>query len=289
VEGLAAGDSVVLHTLAACGRCRFCASGRPTWCRATFGNRRERFTLGGAPCSDFAATSTFVERTVVSAGQAVVIPKDVPPSSACLIGCAVITGVGAVLNRARVRAGESAAVFGIGGVGLNVLQGLRIAGAARVVAVDTNPAKKADALRFGASDFVVAEPQPGRAAEAVRDVLGGADGVDWSFECAGAPAALAEAVDVLTWGGNCVVVGVPSADAKLDVRITHLTHVDRGILGCRYGSAQPHRDIPRFVEDYRAGRLLLDELVTQTYPLEEFDAAVAALRAGELARGVLSF
>ena len=98
----------------------------------------------------------------------------------------------------------------------------------------------------------------------------------------------AEAVDVLTWGGNCVVVGVPSADAKLDVRITHLTHVDRGILGCRYGSAQPHRDIPRFVEDYRAGRLLLDELVTQIYPLEEFDAAVAALRAGELARGVLT-
>ena len=110
VRGLAPGDPVVLHTLAACGRCRHCAAGRPTWCRSTFGNRATPFTLAGRPCHDFAATSVFVERTVVGAGQAVKIPHDVPFASAALVGCGVITGVGAVLNRARVRAGETAAV-----------------------------------------------------------------------------------------------------------------------------------------------------------------------------------
>jgi S-(hydroxymethyl)glutathione dehydrogenase/alcohol dehydrogenase len=111
VDGLAPGDPVVLHTLAACGHCRHCSAGRPTWCRATFGNRGTPFRLDGAPCNHFAASSVWVERTVVKAVQAVPIPADVPMTSACLIGCGVITGVGAVLNRARVRAGDSAAVF----------------------------------------------------------------------------------------------------------------------------------------------------------------------------------
>ncbi|MCA9509480.1 MAG: alcohol dehydrogenase catalytic domain-containing protein [Myxococcales bacterium] len=301
VRGLAPGDPVVLHTLAACGRCRHCAAGRPTWCRSTFGNRATPFTLAGRPCHDFAATSVFVERTVVGAGQAVKIPHDVPFASAALVGCGVITGVGAVLNRARVRAGETAAVFGVGGVGLNAIQGLRIAGASRIVAVDAQPGKEAAARAFGATDFVLARDGEDVAAAvrarlaapagAVVPTAGGVDptsGGDWAFECVGAPRVVRAALESLAWGGNVVVVGVPPVGATVDVPVTHLTHVDRGILGCRYGSAQPHRDVAEIVDHYRAGRLLLDELVSQTYPLDDFERAVEDLHAGRLARGVLT-
>jgi len=289
VSGLAPGDPVVLHTLAACGRCRYCSAGRPTWCRSTFGNRSTPFTLEGEPCNNFAASSVWVERTVVQATQAVLIPSDIPMTSACLIGCGVITGVGAVLGRAQVQAGQTAAVFGIGGVGLNVLQGLRIAGASRVIAVDTLASKRDDALRFGATDFVLAE---GDAAAAVRELAAPGDptgGVDWAFECVGAAPVIESALQTLTWGGNLIIVGVPTASATATVPITHLTHVDRGILGSRYGSAQPHRDIAQYAEQYRAGTLLLDELVTQTYRLEDFERAIEDLHAGRLARGVLTF
>ena len=285
VTGLAPGDAVVLHTLAACGRCRYCAAGRPTWCRSTFGNRATPFTLDGAPCNNFAATSVFVE--------AVRIPRDVPLASAALIGCGVITGAGAVLNRARVLPGQTAAVFGVGGVGLNAIQALRIAGASRIVAVDALAEKEATARQFGATDFVLAGRDTDTAA-AVRATIAGASGdptagVDWAFECVGAPGVVRAALDALTWGGNVVVVGVPAANATVEVPITHLTHVDRGILGCRYGSAQPHRDVEEIVELYRAGKLRLDELVTQTYALDDFERAVADLHAGRLARGVLVF
>jgi len=288
VSGLAPGDPVVLHTLAACGRCRFCSAGRPTWCRSTFGNRDTPFTLDGEPCNNFAASSVWVERTVVQATQAVPIPPDIPMTSACLIACGVITGVGAVLGRAQVAPGQTAAVFGVGGVGLNVIQGLRIAGASRIVAVDTLASKREEALRFGATDFVLAE---GDTAQAVREQIAPGDptgGVDWAFECVGAAPVIETALETLTWGGNLVIVGVPSASATATLPITHLTHVDRGVLGCRYGSAQPHRDIAQYAQLYQAGTLLLDELVTRTYPLEDFEQAIADLHAGQLARGVLT-
>lgn len=290
VTSVSVGDHVVLHTLAACGNCDHCIADRPTWCRSTFGNRATPFLFEGKPCNNFAATSVFAEQTVVQATQAIPIPTDVPLSSACLIGCGVITGMGAVLNRARVREGATACVFGVGGVGLNVIQGLRIAGATRIIAIDSLASKEADARKFGATDFIDASSTDVPAA--VRDCLNPADptaGVDWAFECVGSAGVIQTALATLTWGGNVVVVGVPSATATVEVPITHLTHVDRGILGSRYGSAQPARDIASYVEHYRAGRLFLDELVTRTYALENFDEAVADLRAGRLARGVLTF
>ena len=289
VEGLSVGDAVVLHTLAACGRCRHCSAGRPTWCRSTFGNRATPFLLDGRPCHNFAATSVWAERTVVKAIQAVPIHGDIPMTSACLIGCGVLTGVGAVLNRARVRPGETAAVFGVGGVGANVIQGLRIAGASQIIAIDTLASKEAAARLFGATNFVLAD---GDVAASVREAVAPGDptgGVDWAFECVGAAAVVEAALQTLTWGGNLIVVGVPAATATATFPISHLTHVDRGILGCRYGSAQPHRDVAAYLDHYRAGRLLLDELVTRTYPLEEFERAFEDLRGGQLARGVLTF
>lgn len=300
VKSLSPGDPVVLHTLASCGLCDACGSGVPTHCRETLGNLSQPFERNGEKVHNFAATSVFCEMTTVSETQAVKIDPELPLEHACLIGCGVLTGVGAVLSRARVEAGQTAAVFGIGGIGLNVVQGLRIAGASRIVAVDRLASKEEAAREFGATDFVDASRVD--SVEAIRALLphtgnfgtGGsssrgpadAGGVDWSFECVGHPAVVGQAVEVLDWGGQCVIVGVPAADATLPIRITQLTHVDRGVLGCRYGSARPHRDIPMYVEMAKRGQLLLEPLVSKRYTLDEFDAAVADLRAGHLSRGV---
>jgi len=292
VKKVKVGDHVVLTTLASCGQCQFCSSGHPTWCRSSIGMPAQPFTLDGQPTWNFAAASVFADATVVAEVQAVPIDRDVPLTSACLIGCGVITGAGAVLNRAKVAPGQSAAVFGIGGIGLNVIQALVISGATRIIAIDTVPGKEALARQFGATDFINAAQTD--AVAAVRDLLPGtgimaSGGVDWSFECVGHPAVLTNAVNVLDWGGNCVIIGVPPPDAKLDALIGRLTHIDRGIMGCRYGSAQPHRDIPLFIELYKQGKLKLDELVSATYPLEQFDTVVADMHDGKLARGVLTF
>jgi S-(hydroxymethyl)glutathione dehydrogenase/alcohol dehydrogenase len=291
VRGLAPGDHVVVSTLASCNRCAACAAGFPTRCRASIGNLDQPFTFRGEPAYNFAATSSFAERIVVEAVQAVPIDHDVPFTSACLIACGVITGVGAVLNRARVRCGETAAVFGIGGVGLNVVQALRLVGASRIVAVDTNSAKAALARTFGATDFVTGGPDAVTEIRALFPAAGihFAGGVDWAFECTGVPAVLAAAIETLDWGGTAVALGVPPPGAELSTVITRLTHVDRGLIGCRYGSARPHADFPMIASLYLDGRLLLDELVSATARLADFDTIVAAMHAGRLARGVLTF
>ncbi|HEY1734921.1 MAG TPA: alcohol dehydrogenase catalytic domain-containing protein, partial [Acidimicrobiales bacterium] len=169
VRSVKVGDHVVVATLANCGACRACSTGHPTQCRRSLGNIDTPFTFKGQPAYNFAAASVFAESTVVQEVQAVKIPKDVPLTSACLIACGVLTGVGAVLNRARVRPGETAAVFGVGGVGLNVIQGLRIAGATRIIAVDTVAAKEPLGRQFGATDFV--DASSGDAAAAVRGLV----------------------------------------------------------------------------------------------------------------------
>jgi S-(hydroxymethyl)glutathione dehydrogenase/alcohol dehydrogenase len=288
-----AGDHVVLHTLANCGRCPACETGHPTHCRGTLGNLSTPFSLGSTPVSNFAATSAFAEVTLVKQEQLVVVDPSVPLDIACLIGCGVLTGVGAVLNRAKVQIGQSAAVFGIGGVGLNVIQGLRIAGASRIIAVDLLPEKKALAEQFGATDFV--NPADGDASEQIRALMNkpkaafDSGGVDWTFECAGSPKALASAVAALDWGGSCVIVGVPPGGAKLELPINFMAYVDRTLMGCRYGSSRPHHDIPLYVDLYRQGRLKLKELVTAHYPIEQYQAAFDDLEHGKLARGVLTF
>lgn len=292
VRGVAPGDHVVVSTLANCGRCAACAAGYPTRCRSSIGNITQPFTFRGEPAYNFAATSSFAERIVVDAVQAVPISADVPFTSACLIACGVITGVGAVLNRARVQTGETAAVFGVGGVGLNVVQALRLVGASRIVAIDANPAKEVLARAFGATDFVVA------AGDDVVDEVRGlfpapgihhAGGVDWSFECTGIPAVLGAAIETLDWGGTAVAIGVPPPGAEVSTEITRLTQIDRGVIGCRYGTARPHADFPMIASLYLDGRLMLDELVSATAPLADFETIVAALHDGSLARGVLTF
>ena len=298
VRSVKPGDHVVIATLASCGTCRACGTGHPSWCKSSLGNISTPFTFKGEPASNFAAASVFSEMTVVREVQVVRIPEEVPLSSACLIGCGVLTGVGAVLNRAKVRPGDTAAVFGVGGVGLNVIQGLRIAGATRIVAVDTMATKETLGRQFGATHFV--DASSGDAAAAVRGLTpanplsaAGAlfplGGVTWAFDCVGHPAVLRSALDCLDWGGNAVAIGIPPRGTEVSVDVNALAYVDRGLLGCRYGSARPHHDIPLMVDLYLSGQLMLDELVSLTRPLAQFGEVVDEMHAGRVARGVLTF
>ncbi|MEW1643504.1 Zn-dependent alcohol dehydrogenase [Streptomyces sp. NPDC091219] len=279
VTHVSPGDHVALSTLANCGTCADCDRGRPTMCRQAIGRPGKPFTRGGEALYQFASNSAFAERTVVKAVQAVRIAEDIPMPSAALIGCGVLTGVGAVLNRARVARGDSVVVIGTGGIGLNVLQGARIAAASRIVAVDANPAKEEAARRFGATDFLTST-------DGVRELL--PTGADHVFECVGRVELARQAVDLLDRHGQAILLGTAPAKAEASFLVSSM-FLDKSILGCRYGSSRPQHDIPLYTQLYRQGRLMLDELVTRTYPVEEVEKAVGDLEAGRVARGVLTF
>jgi S-(hydroxymethyl)glutathione dehydrogenase/alcohol dehydrogenase len=260
-------------------------------CRKAIGRPGQPFSRAGTPLYNFASNSAFAERTVVKAVQAVKIPDDIPPSAAALIGCGVLTGVGAVLNRAKVGHGDRVLVIGAGGIGLNVIQGARIAGALTIVAVDTNPVKQAVARQFGATHFIDASAVPGTDGmkEAVKGIL--PDGADHVFECVGNTKLIRLVIDLLDRNGQAVLLGVPPATAEASFLVSSL-YLDKAILGCRYGSSRPQRDIALYAELYRQGRLLLDELVTEIYTVKDtadFARAADDAHHGRVARGVLTF
>ena len=238
------GDHVVLTTLGNCGRCAACDRGHPTHCRDTMGRLSRPFTVGGEKAFSFANTGVFTEQVVVAETQAVVIDPSVPLSAACLIGCAVVTGAGAVLNRARVQPGQTVAVIGAGGIGQSAIQAARIAAAGRIVVVDANPAKEAVARRFGATDFVDASATDDTVA-AIKD-LGLPLGADHVFECVGHPALIRQGIALLDWGGTLTLLGVPKLGTEAAFVVNDLYN-DKSILGCRYGSTRPHHDIPLLV------------------------------------------
>ncbi|MEV4684544.1 Zn-dependent alcohol dehydrogenase [Streptomyces kurssanovii] len=279
VGHVAPGDHVALSTLANCGACADCDRGRPTMCRRAIGRPGRPFFRAGEPLFQFASNSAFAERTVVKAVQAVRIPADIPLTSAALIGCGVLTGVGAVLNRAEVQRGDTVVVIGTGGIGLNVLQGARIAGASAILAVDTNPAKEGVARQFGATHFL-------GSADGVRDIL--PTGADHVFECVGSAALVRRAIELLDRRGKAILLGMPAPTAEASFLPASM-FLDKSVLGCRYGSSRPQHDIALYADLYRRGGLLLDELVTATYPVEDFAKAAEDARQGRVARGVLTF
>jgi S-(hydroxymethyl)glutathione dehydrogenase/alcohol dehydrogenase len=282
VTGLSVGDHVVISTLSNCGACAACESGRPTHCRESIGKMSAPFRQGERKVLQFANIGAFSEQTVVKARQAVAISKEVPFEVASLLGCGVITGVGAVFNRAKVTHGQSVLVVGVGGIGLNVIQGAALADALPIIAVDTNPKKEALALQFGATHFINAAEVD--TLEAVKELC--PNGVDVSFECVGHPALIRTAIDALDWGGTAVVLGVPKFGTEASFLVSSMYN-DKTIMGCRYGAGRPHKDIPRFVDLYLAGRLKLDELVTRTYDLGDIQQTIDDMHDGDLARGVL--
>lgn len=282
VRSVAVGQRVVIHTLRFCGRCRACASGLPTQCCAVPADPAQPFVAGGERLHQFANTSAFVERTILSEEQVVPIDESVPAACAALLGCGVLTGAGAVFNRARVARGDRVAVLGVGGVGLNVVQAAAISGASVVVAVDTNASKESIARTFGATHFCAGGDD---VAEQVRAV--DAAGMDHVFVCIGSAPLVALAVSLLASGGQVVVVGFPGPGTIAEIAVQAL-YQDKAILGCRYGTSSPHRDIPLLAELYLRGQLKLDELVSTTMPLRDAESAFDDMIAGRTdARTVL--
>jgi S-(hydroxymethyl)mycothiol dehydrogenase len=228
----------------------------------------------------------FCTHTVVAAGQAIAAPADLPPASLWLIGCAVMTGAGALLRSARVPPGASVAVFGCGGVGTSVIQGARLAHARAIIAVDIEPRKLAWATELGATHTVNA--REGYPVARVRELAGG-HGVDYAFEAVGRPETLAQAFACLERGGTCTLLGVPADEAVLPLGLASFFEVGGALRGSRYGDCVPGRDFPLLVDLYRRGELRLDELVSETIDLAGVPAAFTRMERGETLRSVVRF
>jgi len=288
------GDKVVLAWVTPCGDCFFCRASQPQLCelgarinatsRMPDGSTRVR--RNGEELNVYSAVGTMAEEAVVPARAAIKLPEDAPLDKCALLGCAVMTGVGAVLNTARVVPGSRVAVFGAGGVGLNAIQGAAIAGAERIVAVDARPEKLERARTFGATDGIDASQVD--AVKAVRALTGGR-GADYAFEVVGRKETIEQALAATRKGGTCVVVGIASTRETVSLNAFAIPFYEKRLLGCWYGSADVHADIPKLLALYGAGRLKLDELVTRTYRLDEVNQAFDDMAAAATARGVIVF
>jgi S-(hydroxymethyl)glutathione dehydrogenase/alcohol dehydrogenase len=293
VTAVKPGDHVIPLWRLSCGSCDYCAGGRPALCEEGTQIRMtgrlldgtSRFRLGGAEVKHFAGVSTFSEYSVIPERALLKIPADFPLEKAALLGCGVITGVGAAFN-APVTPGSSVAVFGTGGVGLNVIQGAAIAGAEKIIAVDLLESKLTFARAFGATHTVNAST--GDPVKQVRDLAGG-KGVDFAFEVVGLSKTMRQAYDSLRKRGKAIIVGVSPTTNEVSVPTLSLVYEERVLTGSLYGSARPKTDIPKLMDLYAAGKLKLDELLTRTYPFEQINEAYAALERGEVARSVVLF
>ncbi|MBP5858638.1 Zn-dependent alcohol dehydrogenase [Marivibrio halodurans] len=290
VERLRPGDHAVVTLIRSCGHCHYCGQGRHTACETEFPLDRETPLHGGAAGEEALIhglrTGGFAEYVTVDASQAVVIPDDVPLDSASLLACGVITGYGAVTNTARLRPGETTAVIGCGGVGLNTVQGAALSGASAVIALDTVEEKRAAALRFGAGAAIDAAAKD--AVEQVRALTGGR-GVDYAFVTVGVKPAIDQAMRLIGKTGAVVLVGMPPSGVFAEIDPGTLAAYSQRILGSKMGEARVAVDIPALVAQYRAGRLKLDELISNRYPLARINEAIAEVRAGRVLRNVIVF
>jgi S-(hydroxymethyl)glutathione dehydrogenase/alcohol dehydrogenase len=291
VQDLKPGDHVVSSFIYMCGECRFCAAGRPVLClqqgkaitTLPDGTLRTR-DARGAPLNIFSGCGVMAEYATMHVDNLVKIDPQIALDRAALVGCAVTTGVGAVFNTARVVPGSSVAVFGCGGVGLNVIQGARIAGAQRIVAIDTVQGKLEMAKQFGATDTLLSTEDP---VKALKKMTGG--GPDYAFECVGNGELAATAYKAIRRGGLAVVVGVAKPGDSTAVRTMTLPFEEKTLTGSYFGSCVPRIDFPRMLGLYAAGRLKLDELITRRYGIEEAPQAFADMQSGRNARGVIVF
>jgi NDMA-dependent alcohol dehydrogenase len=295
VTNLAPGDHVVISWVPQCGQCFFCQRDQGHLCEAantamlTGGllDGTTRFVSRGEPLRQMAAAGTFSEVTVIPAIGAVKIPKDFDLKLAALIGCGVLTGTGAAMNTARIRKGDTVAVVGCGGVGLNVIQGARIAGAAEIIAVDMNETKLQMAKDFGATASVNAGQ-----ADPVGQVMAmtGQRGADVAFEVIGLQQTIDQTIGMTRRGGQAILVGVPRMEAMVQVpAFFGLVLQEKTIKGCWYGSSNVQRDVPKLIDLYNKGELKLDELVSRTITLDQVNEAFETMKTGEVARSVISY
>ncbi len=279
------GDYVVLAWRAPCGSCRFCAIGQPHLCSASLNaeprmkTKRDNLTLNPA-----LGIGTFCTHTVVAAKQAVPVPESCPPPQASLIGCGVMTGVGAALYSGQVRRGSTVAVYGCGGVGCSVIMGAKLAGAAKIIGVDIAVNKLDWARQFGATDVVDATASD--PVEAVKALTGG-NGVDHSFEAVGTPQTLLQALWSRDLAGTCTLIGVPSPDMKVEIPMLQFFGLGGALRVSWYGDCLPSRDFPMLADWYAKGTLDLDRVVTKLIKLDETEPAFEAMERGETLRSVI--
>ncbi len=284
VTTCAVGDRVVLCWAPPCGQCWYCQQGEPWLCeRSSDAAATPYATYDGVPLYPGLSTAGFAEETVVSARAVLPVPDGVPLEHAALVGCAVMTGVGAVLNTAKVRAGQSVLVVGLGGVGLSVVQGARLAGAGQVIVVDPSPDKLSLARAMGATDTLEAGDDLPKRVRALTERRG----ADHAFDCVGLAATIRDCWAATRRGGMTTIVGIGGKEQSVSFSALELFHFARTITGCVYGSTDPTKDIPALLEHAAAGRLDLASLITSTIGLDDIDDAFAAMENGVGARAIV--
>ena len=288
VSTMKVGDHVIPLGIGECGTCRNCRSDKTNLCEAFLADMAAQptsFSLNGKPVAAYSGVGSLAQFVVAAERNVAVIRRDVPFHLACTAGCCVATGVGAVMNTAHVETGASVAVFGLGGIGLNVVQGARLAGASRIIGVDINPVRREQGERFGLTDFI--DVREGDPVAAIQALTGG--GVDYAFECAGSVRLMQQAVDSTRIGwGTTVVLGVPPDGNALRLLPFQL-QLGRTVQGSFMGNVKGRSQLPGLLDHYAAGRLNLDDLVTHRLPMAEVNEGFALMKRGESLRTVVAF
>ena len=295
VKSVKKGDHVIPLYTPECRECEYCVSGKTNLCQAirvtqgqgVMPDGTSRFSMGKDTIFHYMGTSTFSNFSVMPEIAVAKIREDAPFDKVCYIGCGVTTGLGAVMNTAKVEPGANVVVFGLGGIGLNVIQGARMVGANQIVGVDTNPAKEALARKFGMTDFLNPAEVEGDVVEALVDLTGG--GADYSFECIGNVDVMRTALECCHKGwGESVIIGVAGAGQEIATRPFQLV-TGRVWRGTAFGGAKGRTDVPRIVDWYMDGKINIDDLITHTMPLNDINNAFDLMHAGESIRSVVTF
>jgi S-(hydroxymethyl)glutathione dehydrogenase/alcohol dehydrogenase len=295
VTSLKPGDHVIPLYVPECRQCKFCLSGKTNLCQAirltqgrgVMPDNTSRFSLNGQPLYHYMGTSTFANYTVLPEISVAKIRKDAPFDKVCLIGCGVTTGLGAVVNTAKVEPGANVVVFGLGGVGLNVIQGAKMVGANMIIGVDLNPAKRALAEKFGMTHFVNPQEIDGDLVSYLIDLTDG--GADYSFECIGNINVMRQALECCHKGwGVSVIIGVAGAGEEISTRPFQLV-TGRVWKGSAFGGAKGRTDVPKIVDWYMNGDINIDDLVTQVMPIERINDAFDLMHKGLSIRAILTF
>jgi len=295
VTSVKPGDHVIPLYTPECRQCDYCTSGKTNLCQAiretqgrgVMPDGTSRFTLGGKPVLHYMGTSTFANFTVLPEIALAKIRSDAPFDKVCYIGCGVTTGIGAVINTAKVRPGDNVVVFGLGGIGLNVVQGARMAGAAMIVGVDLNPKRQALAEKFGMTHFVNPSEVAGELVPYLVSLTRG--GADFSFECIGNVNVMRQALECCHKGwGTSVIIGVAGAGQEIATRPFQLV-TGRVWKGTAFGGARGRTDVPRIVDWYMDGKINIDDLITHVMPIDEVNHAFHLMHEGESIRSVVTF
>ena len=294
VQSVGVGDHVIPLYTPECRQCKFCRSGKTNLCQAiretqgqgVMPDGTSRFSAGGETLFHYMGTSTFSNFTVLPEIAVAKIREDAPFDKVCYIGCGVTTGLGAVMNTAKVEPGSSVAVFGLGGIGLNVIQGARIVGADQIIGIDINAAKQPLAEKFGMTDFI----NPAESADVVAEIVDMTDGgVDYSFECIGNVEVMRQALECCHKGwGESVIIGVAGAGQEISTRPFQLV-TGRVWRGTAFGGAKGRTEVPKIVDWYMSGKINIDDLITHTMPLGEINEAFDLMHSGESIRSVVTF